>query len=58
MNETVKLEAISKIDEIQNFFYKELRLTKELMGTPLNHQKKEVLPLCDWNICVVQSFHQ
>ena len=40
MNETVKLEAISKIDEIQNFFYKELRLTKELMGTPLKSRRK------------------
>ena len=35
MNETVELEAISKIDEIRKFSHKELRFTKESMATPL-----------------------
>ena len=32
MNEPAELEPLSKIDEIQKFFYKEFRLTNELMG--------------------------
>ena len=36
LKEPVELEPMTKIDEIRRFSNKELRLTKESMGSPVN----------------------